>query len=250
MPTVSPPPRDAAIEARVFWIRFQKEIALFLALAVLGGAAYAGYSFYVDRRDATAATALAEAKTVQDYQKVIDQYSNTPSGPSAYLLLAEAQRKDKKLAEANVTLQSCVAKYPQHQLVPAAQVAMAGNLATLGKVDEALANYQKIATSFPKSYIAPFALIAQVELLKTKGRTDEARRVCEQIITNYRDSIVVGEATRQLRSLRPTAATEAGAKPTTIPVGAAAPPMLARPPAPAPANAPAATAIPSAAKPK
>jgi tetratricopeptide (TPR) repeat protein len=250
MPTVSPPARDAAIEARVFWIRFQKEIGLFLVLALLAGAAYAGYTFYADRRDGAAATALAAAKTVQDYQQVIDRYASAPSGASAYLLLAEVQRKDKKLAEANKTLQAFVNKYPQHELVPTARVAMAGNLAIMGQADEALSSYQKAAASFPKSYMAPFALIAQVELLKTKGRTDEARRVCEQIITNYRESIVVGEATRQLRSLRPAPAAEAAAKPTITPPGSPAPAMLARPPAPAPANAPMATAAPSAAKPK
>lgn len=247
MPTVSPPTRDTAIEARVFWMRFQREIALFLALAVLAGAGYAGYSFYADRREAKAATALAEAKTLSDYQRVIDQFSNTPAGPSAYLLLAEMQGKEKKLAEANETLRAFVAKYPQHELIPTAQVALAGNLATLGKPDEALAGYQKVVASFPKAYIAPFALIAQVELLKAKGQTDEARRVCEQIITNYRESIVVGEATRQLRSLRP--APSSGAASATPP-GGQAPAMLAKPPVPAAANAPAATPAPSTAKPK
>jgi TolA-binding protein len=244
MPTVLPPSRDAALEARVFWIRFQKEIAAIVIVALLGLIGYAGYRFYSERRNTAAAGLLASAKNAQDYQQVIAQYPRTPAEASAYILLAETQRKEKKFADSNATLQAFVSKYPEHELVATAQMAMAANLESLGRGDEALSKYQQIVASYPKNYIAPFALLAQVELLKTKGRTDEARRACEAIMTNYRESMVVGEASRQLRSLRPAGGIQPGVSSTT------APPMLARPPSAAPGQAPSAAPAPSTTKPK
>ena len=245
MPAAPITSRDPALEARVFWIRFKKEIAAVMIMAVLGFVGYAGYRFYSERRNTAAAGLLASAKNAQDYQQVIAQYPNTPAEASAYLLLAEAQRKEKKFADSNATLQLFVNKNPEHELLATAHMTVAANLASLDKTDEALSKYRQIATSYPKSYVAPFALLAEVELLKSKGRTDEARRACETLLTNYRESILAGEASRQLRSLRPAGAADPAAR-STIPPLNAPPPMLARPPAAAPPSAP----TPGTAKPK
>ena len=39
---------------------------------------------------------------------MIDRYPNSPAAADAYLLLAEAQRSEKKFAEANTTLQAFI----------------------------------------------------------------------------------------------------------------------------------------------
>lgn len=245
MPTTLPTSNDATIKASVFWIKYKNEIAALLIVALLAMIGFAGYWVYSERQNSGAAGLLASAKSAQDYEQIIAHYPNTPAGASAYLLLAEAQRQDKKFPEANETLRTFISKQPQHDLVSTARMAVATNLESMGKSDEALSMYAQVAASFPKSYVAPFALLAQVELLKAKGRMDEARRVCEAIMTQYRESIVASEAGRQLRSLR-------GSNPSQQAVGstivASPPPILARPALPAPANA---APIPSAApKPK
>src|SRR2546421_12848642 len=209
---------DAAVEARVFWLRFQKEIAAALIIVILAIIGFAGYRFYTYRRNSTAAELLGQAKTPNDYQAVIERYPGTPAGASAYLLLAEKQRNEKKFAEANATLQRFVDKNPEHDFVPTARLAMAANLESMGKDDEALAIYQQIANKHGNTYAGPLALISQVPLLKAKNRIDDARRVCEEILTKYRmpgqqtegtrddrmEKIWVGEAMRHLRSLKPT----------------------------------------------
>jgi predicted negative regulator of RcsB-dependent stress response len=245
---------DAAVEAQVFWLRFQKEIAAALIVLLLAIAGYAGYRFYSHRQNDAAAELLGKAKTPQEYQEVIERYSGTPAGASAYLLLAEKQRAEKKFAEANKTLQTFTEKYPDHDFVPTAKLAMAANLEALGKNDEALAIYQQVAAKYGNTYNGPLAMISQVPLLKAKGRTDEARRVCEEILTKYRmpgqqaetntrddrlETVWAGEAMRQLRSLKPPEQPK-----TAGPAGAAnPPPMLAAPSAapvapPPPAGAP------------
>jgi predicted negative regulator of RcsB-dependent stress response len=210
---------DPVLETQVFWDRHSKKVLAALILAILVVAAWGGYRIYSTRRDVAAANLLTAAKTAAEFQKVITQYPGTPAGGSAYLFLAEEQRKEKKLDEANTTLRSFVEKYPAHELKGIARMAMAAILEALGKRDEALAAYQRLAADDPQGFTAPIALISQVHMLKEKNQLDEARQVCETILTKYRDSLVANEATRQLRLLKPPtppeAATAKAPAPTT-----------------------------------
>jgi TolA-binding protein len=229
MPTAPPPSRDAALEARVFWIRFKNEIAAVLVVALLAIIGFTGYRFYSDRRDSAASALLSSAKNAADFQQVIARYPTTPAGAAAYLLLAEAQRNEKKFIEANATLQVFINKNPNHELATSARMAMAANLESMGKTDEALSMYQRIAASYPKSFNAPLALYSQVHLLKAKNQGEEARRVCEAILTQYRDSFWAGEAARALRSLKPPGRPQPAATPAIPPFLAAPPPTPAKP---------------------
>lgn len=205
-PPASPSTADPALEAGVFWLRHKNEVLAAFAIVLLALIAWAGYWFYQQHRDAAAADALAKAKTPPELQNVTTRFTGTPAGATAFLLLAEQQRSDKKFAEANTTLQSFLEKNPKHELTSTARMAMAANLESLGKRDEALSMYQRISTGDAHSFNAPLALLAQARLLKEKSQIDEARRVCETILTQYRDSFVAGEATRQLRMLKPAKA--------------------------------------------
>jgi predicted negative regulator of RcsB-dependent stress response len=243
---------DPVLETQVFWDRHSKKVIAVLVLALLAVAAWGGYRFYTERRNATAANLLTTAKTAPEYQKVIAQYSGTPAGGSAYLLLAEEQRKEKKFTEANATLQSFVEKYPAHELKGTARLAMAANLESLGKGDEALAAYQRLAADDPQGFSAPIALLSQLHILKEKNQVEEARRVCETILTKYRESLVASEATRQLRLLKPPPSADMPSAAIPTP-GPTVPSLLARPqdlPATAPtAAAPTAAVQPAAASP-
>jgi TolA-binding protein len=244
MPTAPPPSRDVALETRVFWERFKNEITAAFIIVLLGVIAFTGYRFYSDRRAATASALLASAKNSQEYQQVIERYPNTAAAADAYILLAEAQRNEKKFAEANTTLQTFISKYPQHEFVTTARMAMAANLESMGKTDEALTMYQQIASAYPNSFNAPMALLSQVYILKAKNRNDDARRICETILTQYRTSFWAGEAMQQLRLIKPISPPAAGPA-----QGATAPPLLARPPVPAAPPAPAPQAPPQPKKP-
>jgi TolA-binding protein len=229
MATAAPPSRDVALETRMFWERFQKPIIAALSIILLAGIGFTGYRFYSDRQAAAASAALARANTPQQYEQVIDRYANTPAGADAYILLAEAQRRDKKFADANKTLETFTAKYPKHELVSTAKLAKAANLESMGKMDEALTTYEQVASAYPNTYAAPLAMLSQVYILKAKNRNDDARRICETILTQYRTSFWAGEAMQQLRLLKPiTTSTPA---PIAMPT---APPMLAIPAVPAP----------------
>ena len=221
MPTTAPPSADVALETRVFWERFKPQIVAIVLVLVLAGIGFFTFRLYVDRESAAASALLASAKTAQEYQQVLSRYPNTSAGADAYLLLAEAQRKQGKFADANATLQVFITKHPNHEFVSTARMAIASNLESMGKLDEALSGYQQIASLYPNSFNAPLALLSQIYLLKKKNRTDEARRVCENILTQYRTSFWATEAAQQLRLLK---LGEAPPQPTS-PI----PPLLTRP---------------------
>lgn len=260
MPTAPPPTRDTAVEAHVFWLRFQKEIAAALIVAILAMLGYAGYRFYKNRQESAAAELLGGAKTPGDYQEVTARYPNTPAGASAYLLLAGTLRNEKKFAEANAALQAFIDKNPDHDFVSTAKLSMAANLEAMGKNDEALAIYQQVATGYSNSFTAPLAMISEVPLLKAKGRIEDARRVCEEILTKYRmpgqpveagqdnrmETVWASEAMRQLRLLKPPEQPKA---PPSAAAGAAPPPMIAAPSAAAPVAPPPPAGAPTPKKP-
>ncbi len=225
MPTVPPPSRDAALETRVFWERFKVEIAAVLLIALLAIVGFGVYRFYSDRHNSAASALLGSARSTEDYQQVIARYPDTAAGADAYLLLAQAQRDEKKFADADATLEIFIAKNPDHEFVATARMAMAANLESLGKTDEALAMYQKIAATHPKNFNAPLALFSQVHILRMKNQTEEARRVCEKILADYRDSFWAGEASRELRLLKPPGSSEPAARSTIPPFLAAPSPM-------------------------
>jgi predicted negative regulator of RcsB-dependent stress response len=232
MPTVPPPSRDAAIETRVFWERFKHQIIAALVILLIALIGFTGYRFYSDRRAATASALLAKAKAAQEYERLVAHYADTPAGADAYLLLAEAQRRERKFAEANATLQVFITKHPKHEFVSTARMTIAANLESMGKSDEALSMYQQIASSYPNSFNAPLALLSQVYLLKAKNRPEEARRICETVLTQYRTSFLAGEAFQELRLLKPSGPSEPAAASPMIP------PFLARPPMAEPQAAP------------
>ena len=239
-------------EREVFWERYKKEVMAVLIVALLAGAGFGGYKIYSDRQASSAASSLGSAKTAADFQKVITEYPGTAAGVSAYLLLADAQRNEKKFSEANTTLQTFIDKFPKHELVGTARLAMAGNLEALGKKDEALAEYQRLVATDPNGFGAPIALYSQIHLFKEKKQIAEARRVCETIKSQYPQSRLVADAEYQLRLLKVDNPPAAPAPP--LPQTVAPPPPAAVPSAPPPAQStgPSAAAppVPKASLPK
>ncbi len=229
------------MEREVFWDRHKTEVMVALIAILVAVAAFGGYRFYSERRAVAGANQLATAKTPADFQKVIADYSSTPAGASAYILLADSQKTEQKFNESNATLEKFLQKFPNHELAGTARLAIAGNLEALGKKDEALSTYQKLATSEPRSYTAPVALFSQIHLLKEKKEIAEARRVCETIMTQYRESRFAAEATYQLRSLKLPDQPAASPAPSTA---AVSPPPATSTPAPVQSAAPSAAAPP------
>src|SRR5437868_10133703 len=201
MPIAKPQPADPALEAQVFWLKYRKELLGVLAIALVAIIVVTGYRVYRDRRETAASAMFSSARTANDYLQVINRYGDTSAAAGAYLLLANSQREERKFSEANATLQAFIAKFPEHELVSTARMAMAANLESLGKEEEALATYQLIASTSAGSFNAPHALLSEARILERKNRLEDARRICETIMTKYRDTFGAIEAARLLHTL-------------------------------------------------
>jgi predicted negative regulator of RcsB-dependent stress response len=239
-PTSSP---DPLLATQLFWERYKMVIIAAILAIIVIVAAWGTYRFLTGRKEAAAAAALSNAKGMEEYQRVIAEYPSSGASASAHLLMAAQQREKQQFLDANATLQRFIDKFSKHHLVTTAKMGIAGNLESLGKPDEALEAYRRLAAEHPKSFNAPLALLAQVQLLKGKGQIDEARRVCETVITQFRESFAAQDATRLLRTLKPTAA------PPVAPSapGALQPPSAEQPAASVPAvvETPAASVAPT-----
>jgi predicted negative regulator of RcsB-dependent stress response len=233
-PATAPSPADPILETQIFWDKYKWHIVLAIAAILLATVAVGAFRLYKQRHNASAAAALAAAKTPEDFDRVITHYGNSPAAPSARLLLAASLREQGKFGEAQSQLQSFISNNPKHHFVSAAKMGIAANLESLGNPDQALEMYRRIAADHPTSYNAPFALLAQVPLLKAKDQEDEARRVCETVMTQYRESYAASEASALLRTLKP-AATPAPVAPAPAEGATAADAAPADPAATAPA---------------
>lgn len=237
MATASTSSPDPLLETQMLWTRYKMPIIAGILAVLLIAGGVGAYRFYSARKQAAAAAALAQAKSPDEYRRVIADYPSSGAAASAYLLSATQLHDKQQFAEANGLLEQFVNEFPEHQLVSTAQMAMAGNLGALGKTDEALTMYRRTAADHPTSYNAPLAMLAQVPLLKQKGQIDEARRVCETLLTQYRESFAAQEAAQLLRTLKPGSAA-APAAAASVPVE---PAPLAGANAPAVAPSPAAS---------
>ena len=240
---------DLLLEGNAAWEKYKFIVigaVLLLVLALVGSELYHNSQ----RRMAEAASAeLNGAKTIGEYQKVIDTYPNTLAAANAYLLMARDQTEAKDFAGAAATWQTFVEKFPKHPEAGAALLARGNALEAQGKPDEARAIYQQVATSYAGDYAAPLARLSEATLLTSQRKIEEARHVYENIIATYPNSVGAVVAKQEMRYLNALPAVGAP-PPTPTPVPSAAPavsvPMV---PAvvPAPSVAPTPVVVPTAA---
>jgi TolA-binding protein len=203
-PADTPPPAavvDSGFDPLVFWIQHRTKIVLFGGLLIVAVASYGVSEFLRSQKLAGAQALFAQAKSAEDYRKVIADYAGTPAAGDAYLLLAAELRKEGKLEESSTLLKTFTTQYPQHQLLSGAWTSLAANLEAEGKADEALAMYQKVSASYAGSFSAPIALLAEARLLREKGKKEEARKIYEQVAKTYAENPVAQQAAMELRLL-------------------------------------------------
>ena len=236
---------DLLLEGTAVWEKYKWPVVvglLLLVVALIGSELYRSSQ----RRNAEAASAdLNAAKTIGEYQKVIDTYPGTLAAANAYLLLAREQIDAKDLAGASATWQTFAEKFPKHPQAGAVLVARGNALEAQGKLDEARAIYQQVASSYATDYAAPMARISEAALLKSQRKFEDARRVYDNVIATYPNSVGAIQAKDELRylnALPPLGAPAPTPSPSPAPIPSAAPTPVTVPLAP---PTPAASVVPT-----
>lgn len=195
------PPPDPGFDPLAFWIEHQKKVIAAVGIICLLLVSWGVYQLNERRSREAAQSAFANAKTTDDYRKVIADHPRSVVAANAQLLMAEALRKEGKLDEAVALLRKFTEGNTTHPMISGAWHSLAVTLEAQGKTEEALATYQKVATTYQKSYSAPLALLAQARI-HAKSQPDQARRLYEQVLADFGQTNFAREALMEMQKLK------------------------------------------------
>src|SRR5215207_8441679 len=182
-PIAPPPPEEFDLLA--FWIQYRRLIIRVFSLVAVVLIAVFGYRLYEHLKETNSRNALADAKSLADFQNVAAKYEGTNAGATALLMAAQDLRNANKHEEASKIYGEFVAKYPEHSLAPGATTAQAVTLENAGKADEAIGAFQKVVSGYASSSFAPLALAGQARVYKAQNKLEDARRVLTELQTKY-----------------------------------------------------------------
>jgi predicted negative regulator of RcsB-dependent stress response len=210
---------------------------ILVALVVVVGGL--GYYYYLQNQreqlEASARTALLQAKTPEELVKVADQFPHTDQGTLALVSAADASFAKRDYAAAIQDYQRIIQNVTTDlELRDSAQLGLASSLEASGKIDDAINAYLEVARRGVKSPYAPFACSSAARLYEDRGDKDNQRKILTEAASLDPDSMFVKQAQQKLKEM-----TAAAQPPMTVPVPVPATPTAnAATPAPAPVPVP------------
>jgi len=128
---------------------------------------------------------LAEA--VKQYQKVADDYPDTPAAEQTAFYAAGLETT-VDAGTALQMLQAFVAKFPSGQYTGQATMMIGETQTTLGQTDAAIQTFKDVLAKYPKADFAPQACFQQASIYAKNGRTAEMISVLQEFLNAYPDS--------------------------------------------------------------
>lgn len=186
-PTVQTPP--APIETstpmeQFLEANFKKLVFLFIA-AIVAVILY-GITSYTSHANAVAAgEAFASAKTIEDCDLVISEYSGTSAAGNALLLKADLLWAQNKKDSSVAALREFSTKHSDHPLLPQALLGLATKLESMGEAAEAQPVFERITTEFANSDVAALAQLRLGDIKWSQGKEEEAKAAYESVPANF-----------------------------------------------------------------
>lgn len=227
------------------WFEKNRQMVIYGCVAIILVAAVFILMYWQhSAKTAAARNAMASAKTVVDWEKIVASWPQSEAAPRALLLVANEQYRAGKYDEAIGTQQRFLRDYPRNEFASSAQYGIAASLEAKGDFAAAVDAYDAVRSGYPESMHIGEAMIGKARCLEALGKQAEAKQIYEDVMASMPNTQWQMEAMQRLaavnRKLKPLPTT---AEPTPIP-------SLLTPPAPAsqPAvpNAPAALPPPAA----
>lgn len=204
----------------------QKKLIILGILAILCLVGYVVVTGLQKMAKEDAAAAVADARTVPQYEAVSKEYAGENAGGSAILLKSQLLWGDQLQQDAIEALETFVTDYPEHPAVGSAY-------ASLGSYQQQLQNYDKAKEAFQKatdseSAASSLGLLSLGDLALQAGEDDKAEGIYNKIISEYESSHlqVKSMAQNRLKLINVDSPTEKAPeppKPATTP-GAITPP--------------------------
>lgn len=197
------PLQDTEFDPLEFWIRYRRGITVAFCLILTALVGYALFEYTTRKINESAADAFAKAQSVQEYQKVAEQYPHSASGGDAALAAAQKLRQEGKFDESIKAAEDYISKFPKHPLISAAYVTIGGDYEAVSKQEQALSAYQKVTAAYPNSFVAPVAWLGQGRVLNALGKLDEAKRAYDTVVSQYKETPFAQEAQQALLTVKP-----------------------------------------------
>lgn len=153
-----------------------------VGLAVVVFVGFSAFRNYRQSQETTASSQLFNARGVEQFQQVVDQYPKTAVAPLAQLTLAGAYYDQGQFEMAQSAFGTFIQNYPEHDLKLAAELGSLQCKEALGQLDEALAGYQAFAETHKGRYLEAAAVFGQGRCLEQLGKLAEARAVYEDFL--------------------------------------------------------------------
>lgn len=159
--------------------------ALWIGIVALAVATPMTYKNYRADKAAHASALLGSARSVQDLESLVENYSSTKVAPLAELRLAKAffsgGRYDMALSKYNAFLES----FPEHDFVPVAEMGKLHCFEALGRYEQAMRGFEQFLRDNPEHYLTPQAHLGEARCLNTLGMHSQAEsRLEDYLATN------------------------------------------------------------------
>jgi outer membrane protein assembly factor BamD (BamD/ComL family) len=171
---------------------------------IVAAIAIAVYRYYDSSMDVKqeAANKLFSVKNAQELELLINKDSSSPVAPLALLKLAKVHFNSGNYDGALSKYNEFKTKYPQHDLVDAAEMGRLHCLEARNQTEDALAGFTAFATTKTNHFLYAEAVLGRVRCMEQTGRYKEAVAVCEDFIAAHPKSAWVSKVEDFISSLK------------------------------------------------
>lgn len=175
-------------ELREFLQGYGKPIVVGICIILVVLISMILYRKHVSTEIQQASLILTEARTAQDLDTLVARYPSSPAAPLAIMKLAKVYFDSGNYDMALNKYVELKLKFPNHQMVTAAELGRIHCLEARGQLEEAITLFTDFSSEHPSHFLTPQAILGQGRCLEQIGRYREAKVLYENFIAAYPES--------------------------------------------------------------
>ncbi len=174
-------------------------LLLIVLVAIIGFRFYTGQKA---KKSAAASAALANVRSIQDLEAIVEKYKSLPSAPVIKLQLAKSYFDENNYDMAITTYNELKDAKSGGLVGIAALLGIANCLEARGQLEDALKQYDSFISDNTDSFLVPQAIMGKARTLDLLGKTTEAKEIIEEFIAANQDSDWIPPAEETLKLLK------------------------------------------------
>lgn len=168
-----------------FLDRNQKSLVVVGILLALAAGAWVVMDGMKQGARQAAGNALVDATELDAMEAVVADHADTPSAPSAEVLLSDLQWEQGQQTAAIETLRAEIDANPDHPATVPARARLGARLKAQGDLDAAKGVFEDLVQAPEASWVAPYALLSLSDIARSQGNQEEAESLIKQAADAY-----------------------------------------------------------------